>query len=291
MKGKKKVIFLGSALALIIASLSTATYAWFLSNTTADANNITGSAQSLDEAIFISKDGATWRAKVDVSDIMSNTILNPVQISGDNQFSLLDNTPGSSSRDYASVTLYFKVMDVSEDSVFNMVVDADIEESRDHPTLVADCFIGRPGQRQVIVHLGEALAMEVTPTTNADKNYLANSRYIKFGDDRDTNGRNAIYYYNNYMGYTGTANEIEMPDNYMDKYDEDSLFGSKYYTPSQQDYLESEKIPLFELQAGTNYEFSLTFNFYLEGWDIDCFSVLSGKGFEANLNFELVKKE
>ena len=289
MRSKKKMIALALSTIFVVASASTATYAWYISNTSASASEIKGEADSKTELILISKDGFDWKAKLDISDLISNSNLNPVQISGDNSYKLLNNETATKDKDYASFTLYFKVMDLDYDATFDLSLNALLPESTEHPKLIAPVYRNNPTRRDLIVHLAEALAIEVTPATDADKAVMSSSKYYKFCSDRDIDGRDAIYYYNNYMGLTGD-DMIALPDGYNDNYESDTLYGTTVISQGGAP-VESRKVTLFDINATDNLEFKLTFNFYLEGWDIDCFSVITGKTFETALNFDLTRKE
>ena len=57
LKGISKLVLAGTALAATAATLTTATYAWYVTNSTVDATNINGkvSGDSVDGSLFISK--------------------------------------------------------------------------------------------------------------------------------------------------------------------------------------------------------------------------------------------
>ena len=301
---RRKLILLSLSVILVLLTTFTVSYAWFTSATKAEATNISAKVQDIDKSILLSKNGIDYHAEINVNDRLSGKKMNPVQIAGDNQFTLLDGTAGDPAKDYISVTFYFKVSGLQKDSYLSMELDSILYQSTDHPRTLAQAFRNNPNLKEVIVHLGEALSMEVTPNgkatvTDLDNNtsqevLMTKSKYYRFSLDNPSNeaGRDALFYYNNIKGLTGTPEELTIPTNYFNKYESTNLYGTKYFTNlSEEPKSRSAKVNLLELEKDKDYDFQLTFNFFLEGWDIDCFSFLAEQTFSTDLIFSLTDKE
>lgn len=294
MKLKGKLIMSAAALAACAATLTSTTYAWYTTNTTVDASNVSGTtADSGDASILISQDPKEasgkkiWASSVSVTEEnqKNRNSLIPLEYTS-TQFQALNSTSANTDG-YLEFKLYFKTAKVGDGKgttslylkTFKATNANDLRESdnlvytgaaasKDYskgldvglPTYTIDAArcLGLVMDSDTVTNLN-SYAFDVTEGT------------LKDDSVKTSNQINAITYYNTVMNLTGEKALKDNEHNLKTLGAADAEAGT--------DALKIAELP----NAGT--ETSVTFKVYLNGWDKYCFDACKGQTFNFEIAF------
>jgi predicted ribosomally synthesized peptide with SipW-like signal peptide len=281
----RKLALSAAAMGVAALSVTTTTYAWFTSNSTATASKVSGTVVDAGEGnLLVSTDAITWSSKATFA--ANNTLLSPVQVkASDNSYTNLDGQDGLSGT--KSYTVYFNVSNVAKGSSVHMKVNLSGFSTAVPQTLLADAGTadGAKAGQTVTVGLEDVLAMTITDKnlpnnatatqTEGIKSPLSGKAY-RYKEETPVDA-DAVVYYNNLLG-----KEIARPNDYASQYAETTLMGGTDAT----DFI------LYTLgEEQTNAVFGLTFTFFIDGWDYQCFNAVANSAFtEGAFEFSIVKK-
>jgi hypothetical protein len=284
----KKLALSAVTMGVAALTVTTTTFAWFTSNTSATASSIKATTVGAGEGnLLISTDGKNWATTAKLTD-HSSTQLAPTQLKN-GEFKDLDGT--SNSANTVSYTLYFSVSNVAKGAKIQMNL-SDLKFGADtEPTisqkLLADAGSTAKAGSTVSVKYGDVLAMRIEeavlpsdataqaqegqPGTLFANNGAKNYRYRA----EDLSGADAVTYYNNILG-----KEIERPG----ANDTDYKFETTYLSTAD------SKIDIYQLGAEQDSAvFGLTFTFFIDGWDAQCFNAVSqGSITDGSFNFNVL---
>jgi hypothetical protein len=285
----KKLALSAVTMGVAALTVTTTTFAWFTSNTSATASSIKATTVGAGEGnLLISTDGKNWATTATLAD-HSATKLAPTQLKN-GEFKELDGTTGNSANT-VSYTLYFSVSNVAKGAKIQMNL-SDLKFGADtEPTisqkLLADAGADAKAGSKVSVKYGDVLAMRIAEaalpsdaTTQAQENQpgtlFANGAKNYRYREEDLSGADAVTYYNNILG-----KEISRPG----ANDTDYKFETTYLSTAD------SKIDIYQLgEQQDSAVFGLTFTFFIDGWDAQCFNAVSqGSISDGSFNFNVFK--
>ena len=294
MKLKGKLIMSAAALAACAATLTSTTYAWYTTNTTVDASNVSGTtADSGDASILISQDPADasgkkiWASSVSVTKANQKnaTALIPLEYTG-TQFNALGSTSANTDG-YLEFKLYFKTAKVNNGEgttklylkTFKATNADNLKESDN--LIYTGVEAGKDyskgldaGLPTYTIDAARCLGLVMNSATVANLNSYAfdvTEGTLKDDSVKTSNQINAITYYNTVMGLSGDKVLKDDQHNLKTLGAADSEDGT--------DALKIAELP----NAGT--ETSVTFKVYLNGWDKYCFDACKGQTFNFEIAF------
>lgn len=286
----KKLALSAVTMGVAALTVTTTTFAWFTSNTSATASSIKATTVGAGEGnLLISTDAKNWATSATLTD-HSATKLAPTQLIN-GEFKELDGTTDNSANT-VSYTLYFSVSNVAKGAKIQMNL-SDLKFGADtEPTyqqkLLADAGSTAKAGSTVSVKYGDVLAMRIEEaalpsdaTTTAQEgqpgtlfanNGAKNYRYRA----EDLSGADAVTYYNNILG-----KEIVRPTEGQGDY----KFETTYLSTAD------SKIDIYQLgEEQDSAVFGLTFTFFIDGWDAQCFNAVSqGSISDGAFNFNVLK--
>ena len=285
----KKLALSAVTMGVAALTVTTTTFAWFTSNTSATASSIKATTVGAGEGnLLISTDGKNWATSATLDD-HSATKLAPTQLKN-GEFKELDGTTGNSANT-VSYTLYFSVSNVAKGAKIQMNLSdlkfgADTEPTYEQK-LLADAGADAKAGSKVSVKYGDVLAMRIAEaalpsdaTTQAQENqpgtlFASGAKNYRYRAE-DTSGADAVTYYNNILGQ-----DIHRPG--VD--DTDYKFETTYLSTAD------SKIDVYQLGADQDSAvFGLTFTFFIDGWDAQCFNAVSqGSITDGSFNFNVLK--
>lgn len=293
MKLKGKLIMSAAALAACAATLTSTTYAWYTTNTTVDASNVSGTtADSGDASILISQDAETstgkkiWASSVSVTEAnqKNKNALIPLEYTG-TQFNALG-SEASNTNGYLEFKLYFKTAKVGDGSGHTKLYLKTFKATNANTLRESDNLVYTGAAASTDYSQGLDVGMPTykidaarclglvmnSPTVTSLKSHAFDVTEGDLKDDsvKDSNGQiSAITYYNTVMKPT-TALE-DGKHNLKTLGTADAEDGTNA--------LEIAQLP----NDGT--ETSVTFMVYLNGWDKYCFDACKGQTFNFEIAF------
>lgn len=297
-----KLALSGVALAATAATLATSTYAWYTSNTTVTANNVSGAAADTgDSSIFVSTDAKNWSQSVDLTFDETNTAavmdaangsnfasakLIPVQSVG-GVLKSKDGKANAGTNDVLTFYLYFKTAKTSDD--VNLYFNSIAVKNKDSKLTEVDNLLNGSSKDNVgvdtskssyAVDIVKALGMYTTTTTteystigNASgsveevKNKLDLQKNATAFDDINVKNADALAYYNAVMGGTVLTKGED-----VDTLTEASFIVGDTHT----------KVAVLDKDGGVC---AVRFDVFLNGWDEYCYDACKGQNFTITLGF------
>ncbi len=277
-----KLLLSGVALAACAATLSTTTYAWYVTNSEATATGVTGTTASAasDGNILVAKNDTTDPSKAGA---FSQTInfagdttnlktpaLNPVSkdtesikpATGATGWHKVDNSPAVAADSYIAFDIW--VLSTKETTVTVEITTANTTKNADLEGLKQTCYnaTGAPVDQgdTFVIDAVEALRMEVTQDTtskvysvkDSSKSYASPAGFTAADTDTD-----AQAYYAALLG--------KAPDG-----------GATVDDPTEK---------FTQITVTANVATKLSFKIWLEGTDSMCFDSCSGQSFSFNFKF------
>lgn len=307
MKLKGKLIMSAAALAACAATLTSTTYAWYTSNTEVSASGLqAGSANSGDSSILISKTGESGTWLQDITDLAAtgNPTLKPLMLNTDDgKFYTvassvgtdgkigLSTTPENGTSSFVEFSLFFKTSATDENvpiylksmSISNADTALDSWENLNNGK-EGDIGINNDAQtyQKDIV---DALAFTIT-TVDSETTYKTGSGDSKTDQTfTKLDGKTAykpISSWVSSLGTTGGANDAHKYFNALDKTETKKL--SDAVTSDNSKEIDPNKM-ICVLNANGTTAAKVTFRFYLNGSDVDCFDACKGQKFKLTLSF------
>lgn len=284
----RKLALSAAAMGVAALSVTTTTYAWFTSNSTATASNVSGTVINAGEGnLLVSTDAKTWGKSATFA--ANTTKLKPVHVNA--AANTYTDEKGANVPDgVKSYTIYFNVSNVAAGSSVHMKVNLSGFSSAVEQTLLADAGTSDEAKagKKVTVGLEDVLAMNIndvaefptgaTATKTADITSPLSNKAYRYKAETEV-AADAVEYYNNLLG-----EHITRPTTgYTDQYDNTTtLMGAT----------EATDFTLYTL--GTDQRsavFGLTFTFFIDGWDYQCFNAVAESLFTTGtFEFSVVKK-
>ncbi len=316
MKLKGKLIMSAAALAACAATLTSTTYAWYTSNTQVDASGITGTSASTGDAnVLISTDHTNWSQSVDLSEslrqyytnntfqtvspenaktdfykAMSQTIV-PAQATVDGDeivYKGLDTTAAFSENGVMTITLYVKTTATGgEDKIPLYLKTISITNTATTLPTADNLLNGKNTTEEnggvdntkasYSADITKALWMSYTSTSNDDANKtdifdLSAADSTPLTDVNLTNP-NALTYLNKVQETNYTKGKTKDGATNVSLAAERKLGGTG-----------NTNITVANLDPTGEYT-TLTFTFFLNGWDEYCFDACKGQTFNVSLAF------
>lgn len=284
----KKLALSAVTMGVAALTVTTTTFAWFTSNTSATASSIKATTVGAGEGnLLISTDAKNWATSATLAD-HSATKLAPTQLV-DGQFKDLDGT--SNSANTVSYTLYFSVSNVAKGAKIQMNLSDLKFGANEEPTyqqkLLADAASTAKAGSTVSVKYGDVLAMRIEEavlpsdaTAQAQEGqpgtlFVSGAKNYRYRAE-DASGADAVTYYNNILG-----KEIVRPTEGQGDY----KFETTYLSTAD------SKIDIYQLgEEQDSAVFGLTFTFFIDGWDAQCFNAVSqGSISDGAFNFNVLK--
>lgn len=313
-----------SAVTLGVCALSvtSATYAWFTTQTETKATSISGTTQASAGNMFIKTKteiaGSTysdWTTTATLNEEVANTVLKPVAAASTCTATLENNftknasnndTSFSASIDTTDVLHYsvvFALSNLSTTTASSVKVNiSDINKDNDQTgtqTLLAAAGTGATKDSKISVNVKEALAMGVCSTLITNENL---SNYgITDPNYSTTLGSGSITASNKYYKYqeeTSTVNVVSGSSteakagtalNYYNNVFATSVTApTSVYDTTTYFGTENQQIELFQVSGCTSAYVVCDFYFFIDGWDNQCFSAIGGLGITSGaMRFEL----
>ncbi len=303
MKLRKKLLLSCAALAACATTLVSTTFAWYTSNTTVTASNITGtSAASGSELLLISQDASNWDTAIaDVQESASSAELQPLAYIGGYLGTMTTTTPSADAAGYVEFVLYIKN---ASTTTGNLVMEI-TELENTTGTLPMKSVIGANHKYLALsestaeykVDFLRALCLEIevaqvtdgTPAAAVSTAYdlettavalngaFADSLTGKTGGavtESSTDLFNAHQYYNEVMGLDGTEGKTPIATT-------DSTVKSDITNCE----IDLGALPTAGTADTANNYLKLTFKVFLNGWDLACFDACQGQSFQMGLSF------
>lgn len=270
----KKLLLSALALGLAVVTLTTTTFAWYTSSTTASATkgSASTSGSTADSSLMISKDGSTFGTSVELDSVETSLI--PVQWAS-TEFQTKDGD-GVNTNNYYEFTLYFKATSdvavpvyISDLAIKN--AKASITDLTAYDNLVSSSVStdGLPNDSKYAVDVVSALDMVVSAgKKGADASTFTTTSYkldktglapLGFGSSETPN---ANAYYDTFME-ADTASEASTYNGALIGLARNTVIGT--------------------IEAGQILQ--VTFRIYLNGWDANCFDACRGQSFSVGLTF------
>lgn len=288
----KKLLLSALSLGLAVVTLTTTTYAWYTSSTTAKVNETQGEAsnETSDSTLLISTDGTNFAKTADVTFGENATpSLVPVEWNG-TKFVLLDGKDAAPTN-YFQFTVHFrttKTFDADEAETVNVYLTTLTITNAGASLKQFDNLLGAntsattvPANATYAVDMVKALDLVIDNGTKQQAYELfgnTNTTYLSdLGMGSDT--PNALEYYNQVMG---ESNAKELPVTQHVKSDSYSSGLFENYANKLQVTSLSEA----SLTDATKYaDVQVTFTIFLNGWDQYCFDACKGQSFKLSLDF------
>lgn len=291
-----KLALSGVALAATAATLATSTYAWYTTNTSVDANGVTGSsASSGDASIFISKNGTSnWQQSISfTADDFENLAMIPVQLSKTDgslypltSAGTLSTTAATTKVDYLEFSLYFKTAATSKNIPLylqSLTIKNSVSKLPEYDNLLngqtasEGKSLGISGTdskytKDIVNAISYTITSDTTETT--------------YGDNKTFTALDGKTAYNP-TAVSGWVTSIKETGSATDAH-------AYYEAVSNKELVEVQKTEdaidgvANQLVAVLNKEGTaakVTFRFYLNGADKDCFDACKGQTFTVDFKF------
>lgn len=283
----RKLALSAAAMGVAALSVTTTTYAWFTSNSTATASDVSGTVIDAGEGnLLVSTDAITWGKTATFA--ANDTLLKPVHVNA--AANTYTDEKGTAVTDgVKSYTVYFNVSNVAAGSSVHMKVNLSGFSDAVQQTLLADAGTSEEAKagKKVTVGLQDVLAMnindvasfpaEATATKTADITSPLNGKAYRYKAEEAT-AADAVIYYNNLLG-----EDLHRPTTgYTDQFADTTLMGAT----------EATDFTLYTLgEKDRSAVFGLTFTFFIDGWDYQCFNAVAESLFKTGtFEFSVVKK-
>ncbi len=288
----KKLALSAATMGVAAISVTTTTYAWFTANSKATASNVTATTTNTDGNLLISLDKSTWRTSVDFSTYSATAHLTPVQRSTTGFRTLTGESDISENLTTQYVwqqTVYFRIsdFDIASGKKLNIKLklsdDFATTAATNAQTLLASDGVNAAGAT-VNPKLEEALNLQIKQgDSSAVTGVTYTSATHRFLAEDTTNG-DALTYYNNLL--TPSTNLSRPLTNY--DFATTNLCTITAGSPSDTRTMNEVVIAsVASSQTRTDVVFGVTFTFFLDGWDAQCYNALAGTTISAGgLNFE-----
>ena len=283
LKGLSKIAIAGAALAATAATLGTSTYAWYVSNQTAEATGVV--AQMMDStggSIYISKNGTKFSSNITYTSADFNTGQAPNNVNADFlpmtstdglAFTADDGTAIASGQKLV-VTAWIKADKAVTVAPHLGVVNATADPSTKAQTLYADVNNAHAAGSTMTVDAVEALRMSVVVDDAATATiYDVKSLALAEG-------------YSTPTGFVG-ASDLTVSR------EDGKAAAHGYYYDVTGEYPDTMTAATAEtswsnITLSANTAKKLKFTFWLEGADAECFDSCAGQTINFSFSFTLV---
>ena len=284
----RKLALSAAAMGVAALSVTTTTYAWFTSNSDATASNVSGTVRDAGEGnLLVSTDAKNWGKTATFG--TNTNLLKPVHVNA--AANTYTDEKGTAVTDGTkSYTVYFNISNVAAGSSVHMKVNLDGFSAAVEQTLLADAGKSEEAKagKKVTVGLQDVLAMNIndvaefptgaTATKTADITSPLSNKAYRYKAETEV-AADAVTYYNNLLG-----EHISRPaTGYTDQYDNtQTLMGAT----------EATDFTLYTLgDDQRSAVFGLTFTFFIDGWDYQCFNAVAESSFATGtFEFSVVAK-
>jgi hypothetical protein len=271
----RKLALSAAAMGVAALSVTTTTYAWFTSNSEATASNVSGTVINAGEGnLLVSTDAITWGKTATFA--ANNTLLKPVHVNA--AANTYTDEKGTAVTDGTkSYTVYFNVSNVAKGSSVHMKVNLSGFSDAVEQTLLADAGTDKDAKagNKVTVGLQDVLAMNINDVATFPTGATAtktdgitsplNGKAYRYKAETPT-AADAVTYYNNLLG----EDLVRPTTGYTDQYAETTLMGAEGAT----------NFTLYTLgENERSAVFGLTFTFFIDGWDYQCFNAVADSFF------------
>jgi predicted ribosomally synthesized peptide with SipW-like signal peptide len=271
----RKLALSAAAMGVAALSVTTTTYAWFTSNSTATASKVSGTVIDAGEGnLLVSTDAITWGKTATFA--ANDTLLEPVHVNATAGTFTDENNQEVTGR-VKTYRVYFNVSNVKAGSSIHMKVNLDDFSDKVEQTLLANAGTSEEAKagKKVKVGLQDVLAMNINDVASFPAEATATKTD---GITSPLNGKNyryqaepeaaadAVTYYNNLLG----GDPISRPADYASQYADLTIMGGEGATD----------FTLYTL--GTDQRsavFGLDFTFFIDGWDYQCFNAVAKSSF------------
>ncbi len=281
----KKLALSAVTMGVAAVTVTTTTYAWFTANQSATATGINADVTAADEGnLMVSKTGTAGSWGPSISFGTSGVTMMPVQRTATG-YKTLDGENDTTGV-FLTYTVYFNVSDLPSQGgeLYMSLGDMAFSQSKSM-TLLQDAGTdpsAKNGQ-QVTVSLADVLNMQVKKVADVTGvGYTENTYRYLAETNANAVGPDALTYYNNVM-------HLETP---LERPTSNYTFGATaLYTPAANEASATyNEIKLADVSSSTA-TFGMTFTFFIDGWDAQCFNAIGGQGITAGqFNFRLAKK-
>ncbi len=302
MKLKSKLIMSGVALAACAATLTSTTYAWYTTNTEVTASGLTaGSAASGDSSILISKTGesGTWVQNITDLEATGTPSLVPLMLNTtdgklyaaastvNEQKKIVLAQSASTNSSFVEFDLFFKTSatDKNVPIYLKSMTIANAAESQDDLTAWENLNNGKTdagiskaatSYKKDIV---DALAFTIT-TVDSETTYGTDQTFTKL------DGKTAYKPISGWVTSLGTTGDATDAHAYFNALDANKQLDSAISTDNSTAIGANTLICC--LKADGTAAAKVTFRFYLNGSDPDCFDACKGQNFTLALSFTSV---
>lgn len=308
----RKLALSAATLALTALTAVSSTYAWFVTNATATASNLTGTVKSAGGNLMIGKisgdnnysysktqalDNVTsWTTKLTL-DKDSDALLQPVTYDANvNAFKILEagknTTVAADDTMIVRQTVWFSVDSLPQnENGYTLTVKmsglAQDPSTGKNQTLavsdVKDTSLKDLGVSARTIQLTDVLACKITSVALPDgvSDSGAGKSY-KWSEEKTDTG-DAVIYYNNIYGLEGEKALVRP---------ESTNFETTYLSDTTDTALDLVTLNGFaDAETNALYQFGITFEFYIDGWDYQCYNAVGGQKFDSlALEFNLSAK-
>jgi predicted ribosomally synthesized peptide with SipW-like signal peptide len=281
----RKLALSAAAMGVAALSVTTTTYAWFTSNSEATASNVSGTVIDAGEGnLLVSTDAIHWGKTATFG--TNTNLLKPVHVNA--AANTYTDEKGTAVTDGTkSYTVYFNISNVAAGSSVHMKVNLDGFSKKVEQTLLADAGTSDDAKagNKVTVGLEDVLAMNIKDVATFPEGATAaktegitsplNGKNYRYQAEQEASA-DAVTYYNNLLG----GEPISRPTTgYTEQYASTTIMGGEGATD----------FPLYTLgENERSAVFGLTFTFFIDGWDYQCFSAIGGSAITAGkINFEI----
>jgi hypothetical protein len=283
----RKLALSAAAMGVAALSVTTTTYAWFTSNSTATASNVSGTVVDAGEGnLLVSTDAIHWGKTATFA--ANDTLLKPVHVNA-TAGTFTDEKGQPVTGGVKEYTVYFNISNVAAGSSVHMKVNLSDFSEKVEQTLLADAGTSEEAKagKKVKVGLQDVLAMNIkdketfpegaTATKTEGITSLVKGKNYRYQAEPEASA-DAVTYYNNLLG----GEPISRPDDYASQYAETTIMGAT----------EATDFTLYTLgETQRSAVFGLTFTFFIDGWDYQCFNAVADSLFRTGtFEFSVVKK-
>jgi len=266
----RKLALSAAAMGVAALSVTTTTYAWFTSNSTATASKVSGTVRDAGEGnLLVSTDAKNWGKTATFAE--TNTLLKPVHVNAAAN-TYTDENGQTVADGVKKYTVYFNISNVAAGSSVHMKVNlSGFSDAVEH-TLLADAGTSEEAKagKKVTVGLQDVLAMNIndvaefptgaTATKTADITSPLSGKAYRYKAETAV-AADAVTYYNNLLG----GNLVRPTTGYTDQYADTTLMGAT-----------ATDFTLYTLgETQRSAVFGLTFTFFIDGWDYQCFNAVA----------------
>jgi hypothetical protein len=268
----RKLALSAAAMGVAALSVTTTTYAWFTSNSTATASNVSGTVIDAGEGnLLVSTDAIHWGKSATFA--ANPTLLKPVHLNP-TAGTFTDEKGQPVTGGVKEYTVYFNISNVAAGSSVHMKVNLDGFSAKVEQTLLADAGTSEDAKagKKVTVGLEDVLAMNIKDVATFPERATAtktegitsplNGKNYRYQAEQEASA-DAVTYYNNLLG----GEPISRPTTgYTEQYASTTIMGGEGATD----------FTLYTLgETQRSAVFGLTFTFFIDGWDYQCFNAVA----------------